>query len=66
MNQPILIRNANIANEGQIYKADVFIQNEIIEKVCSYFNGSKKEVISIDAGGKYLFPGVIDTQMHFW
>lgn len=63
--QPILIKNASIVNEGKIIKADVFIQNEIIEKIGNNLICNETVVAIIDAGGKYLFPGVIDAQVHF-
>lgn len=65
MNHPILIKNGNVVNEGQIIKADVFIRNGIIEKIATRVITNEKELTIIDAGGKYLFPGVIDAQVHF-
>ncbi len=58
-----LIKNANIVNEGKIVEADVLIQNERIEKIAKDISSPHAEVI--DASGKYLFPGVIDDQVHF-
>lgn len=65
MNQSILIKNANIVNEGKIFKGDVLIRNEIIEQIGNHITCNEKEVTIIDAGGKFLFPGVIDAQVHF-
>ena len=58
-----LIRNAHLINEGQIFLADVFIQNGIIAKVGNSIDVKADKII--DAEGKYLMPGVIDDQVHF-
>lgn len=59
----ILITNANIVNEGKIIQADVLIVGERIEKIAGTISDSDAKVI--DAGGKYLLPGLIDDQVHF-
>lgn len=59
----ILITNANIVNEGKIIQADVLIEGERIEKIAATISDSDAKVI--DAGGKYLLPGLIDDQVHF-
>lgn len=60
------ISNARIVNEGEIFQGGVLVRNGIIEKVT---RGEEKIDIkgtpSLDAGGKYLIPGVIDDQVHF-
>jgi dihydroorotase len=63
MQYSILITGAQIVNEGRIYEADVFIKDGLIEKIGSHLSDKAQTVI--DAGGKYLFPGVIDDQVHF-
>ncbi|MGF1637524.1 MAG: dihydroorotase [Cyclobacteriaceae bacterium] len=60
----ILIRNANIVNEGSVYQSDVFIKDRFINKVEREIS-NKDADIEIDAQGKYLFPGIIDDQVHF-
>jgi len=65
MQLPILIINANIVNEGQTIHADVFIQDNIIQKIGDLRLENKEEIEIIDAAGKYLFPGIIDGQVHF-
>ncbi len=59
----ILITNANIVNEGKIIQADVLIVGERIKKIAGTISDSDAKVI--DAGGKYLLPGLIDDQVHF-
>ncbi len=60
----ILIRNANIVNEGQSRAADVLIQDGLITKIDKNisFEGAHK---AIEAEGKVLLPGLIDDQVHF-
>ncbi|MFK8297486.1 dihydroorotase [Capnocytophaga cynodegmi] len=59
-----LIRNAHIVNENQIFKGDLLINENRIEKVASEISAENNYKI-IDANGKYLLPGVIDDQVHF-
>ncbi|WP_158858609.1 dihydroorotase [Lunatibacter salilacus] len=60
----ILIRGANIVNEGKIMRGDVYIKEGIFFAVGG--NLSEYEVdVEIDGEGKYLFPGLIDDQVHF-
>lgn len=60
----ILIKNANIVNENQIFKSDVLIENQIISKISENISEENIDKI-IDASGKYLLPGIIDDQVHF-
>lgn len=60
----ILITGANIVNEGKITPLDILIQDGLfynIGKDLSEFDAD----IKIDARGKYIFPGLIDDQVHF-
>ena len=59
----ILIKNAQIVNENNIYQADILIENTIIKKIASKINSKANQII--DANGLHLFPGVIDDQVHF-
>ncbi|WP_411811340.1 dihydroorotase [Chryseobacterium scophthalmum] len=59
----ILIKNAQIVNEGQIIKSDILIENDLISKIDSQISEEADQII--DAEGKYLLPGVIDDQVHF-
>jgi dihydroorotase len=58
-----LIVNANIVNEGRVVQADLLIEGERISKIGAGLSDPNAEVI--DAKGKFLFPGVIDDQVHF-
>ncbi|MEM8566076.1 MAG: dihydroorotase [Bacteroidota bacterium] len=60
----LLITNAQIINEGKIVQQDILIKGERIEKIASRINANEANKV-IDANGKYIFPGVIDDQVHF-
>lgn len=69
-NDNYFIHNANIVNEGKIFKGDVVIQNGIIKLVLNNKHGIEDILLDdnteyIDANGLYLIPGVIDDQVHF-
>jgi dihydroorotase len=59
-----LIVNANIVNEGKVFAGDVFIKGKHIEVIGKDLSSRAADHI-IDAKGQYLFPGVIDDQVHF-
>jgi dihydroorotase len=59
-----LIVNANIVNEGKVFAGDVFIKGKHIEAIGNDLSSRPADRI-IDAKGQYLFPGVIDDQVHF-
>lgn len=59
-----LIKNAQIVNEGKIFKSDVLIENDLIAKISSTISEENVDKI-IDAENSFLIPGVIDDQVHF-
>lgn len=59
-----LIVNANIVNEGKVFASDILIKGKYIEVVGNDLS-SRHATSIIDANGQYLFPGVIDDQVHF-
>lgn len=59
----IIIKQANIVNEGEITVADVLIVGERIEKISSSIADNNAHIIA--ANGLYLLPGIIDDQVHF-
>lgn len=61
----VLIKNAKIVNEGSILEGDVFIEDGIITEIASSISAKSPNLSIIDAEGNYLFPGVIDDQVHF-
>jgi len=63
MTKRILIKNISIVNEGQIILTDILINNGVIQKIGRHNDELNASVI--DGTGKYLFPGIIDGQVHF-
>lgn len=63
--QKYLIRNTNIVNEGSIRTADVLVEGERIERIDPAIGEVHGNYTEINGEGKYLFPGVIDDQVHF-
>ena len=59
-----LIKNAQIVNEGKIFKSDVLIENDLIAKISSIISEENVDKI-INAENSFLIPGVIDDQVHF-
>jgi len=60
----ILIRDANIVNEGKIMRGDAYIKEGLIFAIGGDLSGHEAD-IEIDAKGKHLLPGLIDDQVHF-
>lgn len=60
----LIIKNAQIVNENQIFHADVLIENERIVKIDSQINLQKAHQ-EINAEHLTLMPGFIDDQVHF-
>lgn len=58
-----LIKNSSIVNEGKIIKADLLIEDDKIKQIGSLSADAATSVI--DGTSKYLFPGIIDGQVHF-
>lgn len=61
----ILIKNANIVNEGQIIKGDVLIEGDQIVEIADSISMKSSNTRIIDADERYLLPGMIDDQVHF-
>lgn len=60
----ILILNANLVNEGLISPADVYINNQRIERIGTNLSHYVADQV-IDAAGRFLMPGMIDSHVHF-
>jgi len=60
----ILITGANIVNEGKITRMDILVQDGVIYNMGKDLSHFKAD-INIVAEGKYIFPGLIDDQVHF-
>ena len=62
-----LIKNVKIVNENKVFEGSVIFNNDIIEEIYTELNPniSTENTKIIDGEGKYLFPGIIDDQVHF-
>jgi len=61
--QTILIKNADLVNEGVIRPSDVLIRNGRIDRIDSSISADAD--VLIDAQGKALMPGMLDCHVHF-
>ncbi|MCT1524910.1 dihydroorotase [Sphingobacterium hotanense] len=59
----ILIKNAQVVNEGEVKAQDLLIKNGRIEKIAGTIDATADK--EINAEGLHLFPGLIDDQVHF-
>ena len=60
----LIIRDVSVVNEGEIFTADVSIENEKISKISSEsIQGSFDQ--EINGKDLHLLPGMIDDQVHF-
>ena len=59
-----LIKNINLVSSENIKKLDVLVIDRLIEKIDSNIKISPEFKV-IDGEGKFLFPGLIDDQVHF-
>lgn len=63
--QKLLIANATLVNDNQVFKADVLIENGFISRIQQDLLQSGIDAPIIQAEGLYLLPGMIDDQVHF-
>lgn len=63
----ILIKDAKIINDGTSYKGSLLIEGDKISKIFrdNIPDSVLKSATVIDADGKWVLPGVIDTHVHF-
>jgi dihydroorotase len=64
-NKLTLIKNARIVNEGKIFHGDILIEGDYIKEVASSISAKSSDVHVIDVEDNFVFPGVIDDQVHF-
>ena len=61
-----LIQNGTIVNEGEMYKADIIIVDDIISDIAEIQEKPRGRYDNIvDATGCLIMPGCIDTHVHF-
>lgn len=61
--QSILIKNANVINEGTQRSADVLVRHGRIDRIDREISADADIIINAD--GKALLPGMIDCHVHF-
>ena len=61
----VLIKNAQIVNNGKVRRADVFIQDDRIVDIGVNISVKSAETQVIHADDLFLLPGLIDDQVHF-
>ena len=59
----LLIKNGSLVNSSGVVKSDIFISGGKITQIGTSLDCEADRVI--DAAGKYIFPGLIDPQVHF-
>ena len=64
MSNSVVIRNATLVNEGKQFNADVLIRDGLFERIAPEITAPEGSV-EVNADGLFLFPGVIDDQVHF-
>ncbi len=61
----ILLHNANIVNENKIFNGSILIEGQLIKEIITNESLIPEGIEIIDLKGKYVFPGIIDDQVHF-
>ena len=64
MNNPILLKNGTLVNEGSTQTADVYLKNGRIEKIAASISAGSQDRV-IDCSGLHILPGIVDDQVHF-
>ncbi|UOF92373.1 allantoinase [Fodinisporobacter ferrooxydans] len=60
----LIIRNGQIVTEEGIFQGDIAVHEQRIVKI-GFISTEKKAKKEIDAVGLHVFPGLIDTHVHF-
>jgi dihydropyrimidinase len=61
----LMIRNGEIVTVGSRYKADIYIEDEVVTRIGRDLEASPNAEV-IDATGKLVFPGFIDPHVHIY
>ncbi len=69
MNESILIKNASAivtcdAKDRVYYDSDILIEGPIIVRIGKAIQETAEE--TIDASGKFIYPGLVNTHHHFF
>ena len=60
-----MLKDVNVVNEGEVKVLDVLIKGHHFEQISGNISPGKKNIQEIDGQGLHLFPGIIDTHVHF-
>jgi len=63
MQQKILLKNGFVVFPNSIQKADILIENHKFLEISNCIHTSDAEIIDVE--GLHVFPGIIDTHVHF-
>jgi dihydroorotase len=61
----LLIKDAKIVNEGTIFEGDILIEGSFIKEIAKKISPKTPDTNILYADGQFLFPGMIDDQVHF-
>src|SRR5207237_10056847 len=61
----LLIKNGEIVTADSRYRADIYVENEIITRIGQNLNAPPGTEV-IDSAGKLVFPGFIDPHVHIY
>ncbi len=61
----LLIRNGQIVTVGSRYKADIYVEDEVVTRIGKDLEAPPNTEV-IDAIGKLVFPGFIDPHVHIY
>ncbi|MEZ4795197.1 MAG: dihydroorotase [Flavobacteriaceae bacterium] len=61
----VLIKNANLVNEGKVFNGDLLIEGDRIADISESISSKSSNTLVIEADGLFLLPGMIDDQVHF-
>src|ERR1700704_2424648 len=61
----LLIRNGEIVTVGSRYKADIYVEDEVVTRIAKGLEAPPDAEV-IDATGKLVFPGFIDPHVHIY
>ncbi len=65
MIRTVLIKNANLVNEGKVFNGDLLIEGDRIADISESISSKSSNTLVIEADGLFLLPGMIDDQVHF-
>lgn len=61
----LIIRNSRIVTENEVFQGDVAVSKQKIVEIATKIPEEKKAAQEIEGNGLHVFPGLIDTHVHF-